>query len=358
MPNSRAKRPLIAVCALAVRPGDELVRLIPAGEFDAPRGAFSGSGPWRLPEAAARRVMMRAAARSTHIPIDYEHQTLMVERNGQPAPAAGWVDPATLTWRADGEEPGLYGHVRWTERAAAAIAGDEYRYLSPVFPYDPETGEVLDLLHLALTNTPAIDSGEITARAAARMSIIESQEDDTVKREQLIELLGLAADATDEQITAALTAGREARTALAALRTELGVDEKGDPKTAIAALKAAKPAEPDLSQYVPKAVFDEQAAQLAALKASGDTAEIDRLIEEGLADGRIAGEATATWLREQGLAALKSHLADAPSIAALKATQTRGKAPEGDKGDGELTEAELAVCRNMGLDPKAYKEAN
>jgi hypothetical protein len=34
-----------------------------------------------------------------------------------------------------------------------------------VFPYDTETGAVLDLLHFALTNTPAIDDGAITQLA-------------------------------------------------------------------------------------------------------------------------------------------------------------------------------------------------
>ena len=147
----------LAVCALEVRPGERLQRLIPAGRFDAPRGALAGQGPWFMDAAVAAQVVARAASRSTDIPVDYEHQILLAERNGQPAPAAGWIDPRSLVWLPDAEEPGLYGAVRWTARAAALIEGEEYRYLSPVFLYHPESRDVLDLLHVALTNTPAID---------------------------------------------------------------------------------------------------------------------------------------------------------------------------------------------------------
>jgi phage I-like protein len=130
----------------------------------------------------------------------------------------------------------------------------------------------------------------------------------------------------------------------------------------VAALKSkADGAKPDLAKYVPKAVYEEAQAQLAALKAGGDTKEIEQLIEQGLADGRIAGKATADWLREQGLAALKAHMEDSPAIAALKATQTNGKKPEGsedEKDKDKLTAEELAVCKAMGLSPEDYKKAN
>lgn len=346
----------VAVCALQVQPSNALQRLIPAGTFDAPRGAMSGNGPWLLTEAAAKRLIARAATRSTDIVIDYEHQTLLTEKNGLPAPASGWVDPRSLEWRDDG----LYGRVDWKAAAAKAITDDEYRYLSPVFPYDASTGEVLDLYHLALTNTPAIDDA-IAVLAAARMASQEPEEDDAVKRDQLIKTLGLAEGATDADIESALAALKANADELAALREGLDVDEQGNAVEAVATLKskAAQTAEPDLSQYVPKAVYNEATEQLAALKGAGDTAEMDRLITEGLDDGRIPGEATANWLREQGLAALKAHLEDAPSIAALKGgTQTNGKKPPANADDETAPGAELlAVCSQMGLDAKEVAKA-
>lgn len=344
----------LAVCALRVRPGERMVRLIPAGRFEAPRGAMKGEGPWHLSAEGAARIIADHATRATDILIDYEHQSELAEDNGLPVPASGWIDPRSLEFRADGEEPGLYGSVTWTARAGQAIDADEYRYLSPVFFYEAGSGEVSGLKSVALTNQPGIDE---PMKAALRARLSESARGGLAsasiekEKSEVNELL--------KQLLAALglpetTSEADAIAGVAALKA--GADEA---QTQIAALKTkADKAAPDLSQYVPKAVFEETRAQLATLKAGSDAAQLDALIEEGLADGRIAGKATADYLRTQGLAALKAHLDDTPSIAALKTTQTKGKAPEGGKGEGELTAEELAVCKNMGLDPKAYKEAN
>lgn len=364
--QSLQTKPRVAACALRVQITDDKTRLMPAGTFHAPRGAAEGTGPWHLSAEAAQAIIRLAAARSTDIAIDYEHQILYSEKNGQPAPASGWVDPRSLEYREDG----LYGTVAWTAKARAAIEDGpngeppEYRYLSPVFPYDAN-GVPLDLLHLALTNTPAIDEGAAQL-AAARMAITHDapddvQEIDTVKREQLIATLGLATDATDEQIDTAIAALKAAKADAEAFRTALGAKDDAKPAEAVAALKASSAAAPvDMTQFVPVAVYQETTQQLAALKANSNTAELDALITEGLADGRIPGKATADWLRTQGLAACKAHLEGAPSIAALKTTQTQGKHPEGKetKGDGKLNETELAVCKAMGLTPEQYRAAN
>ncbi|UDM07820.1 phage protease [Halomonas sp. NyZ770] len=364
--QSLQTKPRVAACALRVQITDDKTRLMPAGTFHVPRGAAIGSGPWYLSADAAQAIIRLAAARSTDIVIDYEHQTLYAEKNGLPAPAAGWVDPRSLEWRDDG----LYGSVAWTATASAQVTegpnGEPpaYRYLSPVFPYDAN-GVPLDLLHLALTNTPAIDEGAAQL-AAARMAIAhdvtdDAQEIDTVKREQLIATLGLATDATDEQIDTAIAALKAAKADADAFRTALGAKDDAKPAEAVAALTATSAAAtPDMTQFVPVAVYQETTQQLAALKANSNTAELEALITEGLNDGRIAGKATADWLRTQGLAACKAHIEGAPSIAALKATQTQGKPPEGieTKGDGKLTDAELAVCKSIGLTPEQYRAAN
>lgn len=75
----------------------------------------------------------------------------------------------------------------------------------------------------------------------------------------------------------------------------------------------------------------------------GSPQELEALIAQGLRDGRIAGPETARWLQQQGVAACRSHLARVPGAEALK---------------HGLNDAELAVCRNMGLSPEAYRDAN
>ncbi|KMQ77015.1 Mu-like prophage I protein [Marinobacter subterrani] len=72
---------------------------------------------------------------------------------------------------------------------------------------------------------------------------------------------------------------------------ELGDDEK--PAEAWPRSRARpQSAEPDLTQYVPRAVYNEVNQQLAALKQGGDQQELNNLVEEGLKDGRIAARRT------------------------------------------------------------------
>ncbi|MBC06351.1 MAG: protease (I) and scaffold (Z) protein [Thalassospira sp.] len=353
---------LIAACAvdLSGSTGDAR-RIIPAGSFDAPNGSLKGQGPWVLDRQSAELLIARGHQRSTDIVVDYEHQSLLSNQNGQPAPASGWLKPDTLEFRDDG----LYGVIEWTAAAKKAIEAKEYRYLSPVFTYDRETKHPLDLLQVALTNTPAIDGGGVQALAAARSAFKQpadiapgsqsnSEEDDPMDLKQIAEALGLKNDADEKAVLGAVAALRKADADLAALRKELEVSDDGDPKEAIAALKAGS------ADSVPREVYDEMASKVAALKAGSDQAQKDKLIEEGLADGRIPGEATAKWLKTQDLAVLTKHLEDAKPLAALKGMQTGGKKPAADKdgGEGDLSEADLAVCKAMNIKPEDYSKAN
>jgi len=133
-----------AIAALTLEITDRTgksVQLLPAGHFKARDGrpaSIAACKDWMCGPDQAQSMV--AAATSQHNPmvIDYEHQTLNAERNGQPAPAAGWFK--TMEWRA-GE--GLFAtDVDWTPAAAKAIADGEYRYISPVFEFSSVTGEV------------------------------------------------------------------------------------------------------------------------------------------------------------------------------------------------------------------------
>ncbi|WP_339860402.1 phage protease [Thalassospira alkalitolerans] len=329
----------------------EARRLMPGGTFDAPRGAMAGSGPWHLDVASASLLIGRSKDRSTDIVVDYEHQTLLTDQNGKPAPAAGWIKPETLEYRDDG----LYGVISWTAAAKAAIDSDEYRYLSPVFSYDPNTRNPLELLHVALTNTPAINGGDVSALAAARAAQTDvSEEDDPMDLKKIAEALGLKPDADETAVMDGIAALRSGADQLAVLRKDLDIKDDDDPAKAVAALKSGA------ADMVPRAVFDELASTVAALKTGNEDSEKNRLIEEGLADGRISGKATADWLKKGDIAALRVFLEDAKPLAALKGLQTGGKTPE-DKGgsdDGKLSDAELAVCKSMGISPEDYTKAN
>ncbi|AUN95878.1 phage protease [Pseudazoarcus pumilus] len=343
--------PAIAVCALEVRPGQSRVRVFPAGRFDAPRGALSGSGPWFIDAALAAQVIARVAARSTDIPVDYEHQILLAEQNGQPAPAAGWIERASLEWVADGDEPGLYATVRWTPRAAGWIEDGSYRYLSPVFPYARDSGAVLGLYHVALTNTPAIDTELVTAAAARRAPDFHAngghapaipQETPAVNEtlKKLLAALGLPETTTESDAIAGV----------AALKAK--ADEAQEE---IAALKAASP-EPDPAKYVPVETMTALKNEVAALTARINGSEVAQLVEGALDDGRLllAQKEWAEGLGKKDIAALRQYLDTAQPIAALKGGQTGGRAPAGAGAESQTTEADLAVCKALGLTPEEF----
>jgi phage I-like protein len=161
----------------------------------------------------------------------------------------------------------------------------------------------------------------------------------------LIALLGLAEDASDEQIKSAMTA----------LKAKADAAKAKDDE--IAALKAAKP---DPAKFVPVETFESLKTEVAALKAQQTSGEVTALVDKGIAEGKLL-PAQKDWAKELGnkdVAALKGYLEKTPAIAALKGgTQTEGKAPEGGGADG-LTEEELAVCRNLGISAEDYRKAN
>lgn len=128
-------------------------RILPAGVFRSNDGRPATLPGWRMDAQIAGQLMAAIHAQANDLVIDYEHQSTQAPSNGQPAPAAGWFK--RLEWR---EGDGLYvTDARWTEKARTMIEAGEYRYLSPVFAFDPNTGAVTRLVSVALTNTPALN---------------------------------------------------------------------------------------------------------------------------------------------------------------------------------------------------------
>lgn len=131
--------------------GRVLLQVTPAQDFTPADGRPMDVAAWRINRAIAERVIAAFSAGQQPAVIDYEHQTLNKERNGQPAPAAGWIH--ALQWI---EGKGLHALAELTEKARSQIRAGEYRYFSPVIQYSRKTGDVTRLLMGALTNHPAI----------------------------------------------------------------------------------------------------------------------------------------------------------------------------------------------------------
>ncbi len=341
------------------------VQILPDGYFKPTdnRTIDTPNGQWLMDEQAFGDIQALAERRTNDFHFDYEHQTLNSDENGKPAPAAGWFKKLDYV---PGE--GLFAvDVDWTVPAAQFIKNKEYRYTSAVFTYDKSTGRPLQLLHVALTNDPALDGMKaITSLKASLKAALTKNTNhsttptgETPMNEALTLMLGLLGIAhTDDDLsnTAALTAIQDkAKTAIAALKTKA---DKADSQTEeIAALKAKNDKADgavDLTKFVPKDVYDAAITQVAALKAGSDKNSIEQLLKDNK-DKVFASEQDylTSFGEQQGFAALKTMLNARPAIAALKTTQTQDKKAPSDNV-AALTVEQKYTADQLGISHKDY----
>lgn len=139
------------------------------------------------------------------LPIDYHHRGSSSDSSirNEDKVAAGWVRELRAS------NAGLEGLVSWTDRARERIQADELAYFSPEWFHDgvdKTTGKTQGPTFCGggLLNDPFF-LGELQPMAAAANPSPQSEES-TVNKKLLCQRLGLAEDATDEQINAALAA--------------------------------------------------------------------------------------------------------------------------------------------------------
>lgn len=310
----------------------EWVQLLPAGQFS----GRDGRGPY---VTDAQAVLGAFAEWGMPLAIDYEHQSLKAADKTDATPAAGWIQE--LEARADG----IWGRVEWTPRAAQMLQDKEYRYLSPVFHYAPKTGQVVRLIGAGLTNNP-----NLYLQAAA-----SRQEEDAPMLERLRALFGLT-DADEAAVVDHVTAMHQRDQASTAQRAELaktvGLAADAELPAIAQAVQSRVQAGPDLNRFVPRSQYDEVATALNSLQASVRAQEVEQLVSAAMQAGKIA-PATETWAREycgrdpQGFG---QFVDSAPVITA----QSHAGNKTDQSGKGTLSEVDLAVCRNMGLDPDTY----
>ena len=362
----------IAACTFAVpAPGADgltLIQFTPAGSFAPSDGRALDVPAWRIDAASAQGVIARHAARTQPVVIDYEHQTLNKEKNGQPAPAAGWL--RELRW-VDGQ--GLFGAVALTARARQAVQEGEYLYFSPVFEYAPD-GTVLAIHMGALTNNPGIHGMRpLSLMAAATAAFLPSQPTTTAQEpsvnpllKALLASLGLPETTTEDAAVAALTAlgplqNLQARAVAACTALNLPADATADAVTAACTSLRGAPAvtSPDPAQFVPVGVLTDVQAQLAALTAQVQADKTEVAIAQAKEAGRLITAEQEAHARNTaktgGIAALTAFLNVLPPVAALTGTQTGGKPPALATGDAQLSAQEMAVCTALGLTPDQYK---
>jgi phage I-like protein len=353
----------LLTAALALQAAAE-VQLLPAGEFTGRDGRPGKGLTWKLADDKGRALAAKLNARhaTVHFNLDYEHQAMLTETNGQPAPASGWG--SKFEWR-DGQ--GLFVlDMQWTAKAGQMIEDKEYKYLSPVIVYDKRTGEITDVINAALTNIPNLDINPVAQerieRLNANFSPTEIDSMNAILKALLIGLGLPATDATTEaQATAALTSLQTARSDLTALLKSLGVVETTDAATAttaIATLKAkadkagGAATDPDPTKWVSLDNFNTLSAEVAALRASGVHREVDELVAQATADGKCAGVVADVWrdVGKKDIAQLRALIEKTPANPALAGQrQTDKNKPAGGDGGDTLSVDEIAVCSATGI---------
>ncbi|HEY6298549.1 MAG TPA: phage protease [Candidatus Binatus sp.] len=311
--------------ASAPAPGEETatapewIELLPGGVFY----GRDGRGPFRLDDPAAVIASTTALQMNAGIPIDYDHATDFGAPEGRPAPAAGWIRELEVRGGA------VWGRVEWTARAASSIVAREYRYVSPVFQFDPKDGSVTRLLRAGLTNNPNL---HLTAIAASRTAAADNETKDQRMEfpiQELRELLNLEGDASAAEVVAKV---RELRAAGDAASSQSTSTQAHDP-----------------AHYVAIAEFERALTELNALKAERARERAAHTVEEAIRAGKVV-PAQREW-------AIAYCAADARGFQAFAAKQPSivgenlglGGEPPADRRGGGLNAAELAICAQLGL---------
>lgn len=120
----------------------EWIQLLPAG----PTIQGTDGRAWTLTDPAD--LITAFQRRSTPLVVDWEHSSEHRAPQGLEAPAAGWIHRLELRGGA------VWGNVSWTPKAAQQIQAREYRFLSPVFMHEKDSGRIVRLSSVALTNQP------------------------------------------------------------------------------------------------------------------------------------------------------------------------------------------------------------
>lgn len=329
--------PLSAESGAAMPPTE--IQLIPAGWVETEtRGRF-------LLDAEAIRAIQDAFSTSgRQLVLDYEHQTL----TGEEAPAAGWI-----TQLLDKGEAGLWGAVSWTPRGADYVRNREYRYLSPVVLVRQSDRRAVQLHSVALTNTPEIRHlRPLVAKAAcsyplAAHSAHSHSHEEEPMREQLITLLTMKQDATDEEILAALTARLTPHVPSAVVEA-LSLQADATVSEAVATIHALKQA-----QATAPTVAALQ-AELTALKQQLASREADEAVARALEAGKLtpAQEEWAKAYARRDPAGFEVFIAKAPVVVppGMVASPMRPPDPH-----AALDDAQRRVNRLLGVSDESFQ---
>jgi len=260
----------------------EWIRLLQTGEYlNHPDGAHE------VTREHLEEMIENFERVETDLLVDKDHDSVFMGDTR----AAGWVMEVEL------REDGLYGRwPEWTPWGEELVGSREYRYLSPVYSLTSEakdgTPQGAKLHSVSLTNIPYMDTGEVDAISSnARDDDSPSSDpDDTdrpMERDELIDLLDLDEDATDEEIREAL------------IDLKNGEDEpEADPSdTDESEPDPSDSDEPeDEEEQELEEVVNSLRSEIQELKEQREEDRAEQLVNSAIDDGKIAPAEKYVWL--------------------------------------------------------------
>lgn len=335
-------------CSFKLSEANGHIQLFPFGRFYPADGRAEGAGGWYVDDSNGYALADSINALDIDLMIDYEHQTLYLEKNGQGNPAAGWIKQ--VEYRPN---EGLFAEVAWTDKAASQIKAGEYRYISPLFIPD-SNGRVVQVLNAALTNRPALHN--LAEAFALSQQFKQFNQPEGQPMLKLLQQLFDAPNATEAEITEKLTALSAAKgdtkVALSAVYDELKT------QTAQAVALSAQVANPDPTKFVALSQMQAVQTELNALKAQHAKEKADSLITQALSDGRLlpAQKAWAENLAQTNFVALSDYLATVTPNAALSGGMQAKDAPT--ENVVALSAEELAAAKMLGMSEAEFITAH
>jgi phage I-like protein len=258
------------------------INLLPPGAVVT---TVDGRGPYRVQDAA-RLIEESLQASGGRMPIDENHSIDLAAPKGEPSPARGWM--TGLQARADG----IWAPVQWNDSGRQLLADKAYRGISVVFHHD-SANNVTRILRAALTNTPNLRG------LVALNSEVTSMEAVLTKLRQI---LGLAADAKEEDIWMSMravvdaAAAEKAKAAAgAALQSEIaraaGLSEAVDGAAVLQAVTAlaveAKKAPGADAIAALQSELKPVTTELNSLKTHGATERATAFVDAEIKRGRV-----------------------------------------------------------------------
>jgi phage I-like protein len=317
-----------------------------------------GRGPYSIPDLSAfmrsscRAVAADGKSGDCDLLLDYDHQADMKEAAGLAKPAAGWITKLEI------REDGIYGRVDWTEKAKAAVAGREYRFISPVMIVDKRNNQIARLIRASLTNTPNFEM-----KAVASRDVIQEDSMDKALSELLAEIrktLGLKDDADAKACVTAIAAAAGAlkeveklQGLIKAIAAKLDLKPEATQsefETAIAA-QAQKPAAGATAQ---DELIKSLQKDIAELKAAGVTKTAEEKVTAAIAAGKVA-PAAKDWALDyarRDAAGFDTFLKNQPVI--IADVHARGTPPANANRDTSAEDAEVA--RQLGIPVEQMKK--